>query len=203
MTIENIRFVNEGYVKCKSAFYMAQSSLLSSEAHCFSKGINTLVGDIDSGAWAVSYTLSMYKHCPKDFMLFNQPDVWLNGNNMSLRDFSKFACYIDGTNPLFSSKAPLKKVIQHSLKVSGSNIFLDEIQDIFGLDTFRLEHPISSSGNEVFRAMSAIAYSCGKQVFCFPWMSQNRLCYYGDNISKLLSTLEKLDGIIIFPVGNV
>ena len=108
MKISSIVVKNEGYVHCKSTFYSAQDSLSRYSCYSFSSGINKLIGEIDSGNWAVSYFLSMYKHRPKDFVLFEQPEVFVNNKCVSLNELSEFSCYMDKLDPLFSSVNSVK-----------------------------------------------------------------------------------------------
>ena len=103
---------------------------------------------------------------------------------------------------MFSTKTPVKKLIIRALKTNVCYKSLEEIQELFGLDSNRLERPLSSVGNEAFRAMAAIGYSLGKQVFCFPWMSQKRFQYYNNNVSQLLEILESLGKTVILPLGQ-
>ncbi len=112
----NITIKNDGYVACKSNFYSAQDILSSSECQ-FSSGINKLQGEIDSGAWAISYLLSMYKYSPDDFVLFETPLIIADDVVMSLEEFSKYSCYMDKVYPLFNSKMPINKLIEKSYKV--------------------------------------------------------------------------------------
>ena len=65
----------------------------------------------------------------------------------------------------------------------------------------RFERKLSCVGNEVFKAMSAIGYSHGKQVFCFPWISKMRFDNFHRNITDLLEVLQNLKTIIVLPVG--
>ena len=49
-----------------------------------------LVGEIDSGGWAVSYLLSMLECRPKDFVMSEIPQITVNGEPMSFHELSKF-----------------------------------------------------------------------------------------------------------------
>lgn len=106
MEITCIDTINEGYVHCRSNFYSAFDILSSGAGYHFSVGINKLIGEIDSGVWAISYLLSMYKYRKKDFVLFNQPVVAVNKDPISLNDLSQYTCYMDELYSLFSKKAP-------------------------------------------------------------------------------------------------
>ena len=55
----NLKIKNNGYVYCHSSFFDAEDVLEEKEFE-FSSGINKLVGDIDSGNFAISYLISMY-----------------------------------------------------------------------------------------------------------------------------------------------
>lgn len=50
--------------------------------------------------------------------------------------------------------------------------------------------------------MAAVGYVYGKEIFCFPWLSQNRFDYYHGNITDLLNILEGLKKVVILPVGK-
>ena len=84
MKIDSIHISNSGYVNCRSGFYYSQDILHRSSVYSFSSGINKLIGEIDSGNWAISYLLSMYKYRPKDFILFEQPNAFVNNELISL-----------------------------------------------------------------------------------------------------------------------
>lgn len=200
MKINQIHIINDGYVNCKSVFYSAQN-ILDNARFTFSTGINKLKGEIDSGNWAVSYLLSMYKYRPKDFVLFNEPSVTVNNQYIPMKEFSKFSCYMDKIYPLFSKKASVKKLIMQGLDYSKNNYSINDIKDLFCLSDQRFGRPLAGVGNEIFRAMSAIAFAYNKQIFCFPWLSKMRFDGYHENLTVLLQILEDLKKIVILPVG--
>lgn len=201
MKINNINVQNEGYVHCKSVFYSAHDSLSNCSRYTFSPGINKMIGEIDSGNWAISYLLSMYKHMPKDFTLFENPQIFVNDKSVSLNEFSETSCYMDKLYPLFSDSKSVKKLVVDGLKHSKSKYSTEDIMDMFCLDSERFERPLNQAGNEIFRAMAAIGISYGKEIFCFPWMSRKRFDYYNKNLIHALSVLEKLKKIVILPIG--
>lgn len=202
MKIESINVTNEASVHCRSSFYTAQDSLRTTLNYDFSVGINKLIGEIDSGIWAVSYFLSMYKYRPKDFILFDEPKLKINNMVLSLNDLSRYTCYMDKLYPFFSTKVPIKKLILRSLKRNKLNCSADDIRDIFHMDKDRFERPITGVGNEIFRAMAAIGYVNGKQVYCFPWLSQERFNGYHLHLTDLIDILDKLGMIVIVPIGK-
>lgn len=99
MKIEQISVLNDGHVYCHSVFYFSQDGLSADLNYCFNSGINRLYGEVDSSVWAVSYLLSMYNCRPKDFILFEKPEVIVNDTVMSLKDLSKYSCYMDELYP--------------------------------------------------------------------------------------------------------
>ena len=201
MKINSINIKNEGYVYCKSAFYTAQDSLSNHSCYSFSQGVNKLIGEIDSGNWAISYLLSMYKHRPDDFILFEQPNVAVNNKCISLNELSEFSCYMDKLDPLFSAANSVKEHITQGLDHSKLNYSYDDIKSLFHIDSERFECPINSVGNEIFKSMAAIGFSYKKEIFCFPWLSNKRFESYHENLTTLLQILESLEKTVIIPVG--
>lgn len=201
MKISNIIIKSEGYVYCKSNFYSVQDSLSNDSCYAFSPGINKLIGEIDSGNWAISYLLSMYKHRPEDFLLFGQPKIAVNNNWISLNELSKFSCYIDKVDPLFSTENSVKEHIMQGLDHSKLKCSYDDIKNLFCIDSERFERPLKGVGNEIFKVMAAIGFSYDKEIFCFPWLSNRRFESYHENLTTLLQILEKLEKTVILPVG--
>lgn len=199
MKIDKITVVSDGFVHCRSAFYTSNDLLQGKITHSLVPGLNQLVGDIDSGAWAVSYLLSMYKHKKKDFILFDPARITVNGEDMSLSDFSAYSCYIDKSFPLFSTKKSVKSIVSSELKRRNLDITAEEIKKIFQLSDDRFERPLSGVGNEAYRAMCAIGYAAGKEVFCFPWLSDCRFEYVKVHIMFVASVLESLGKIVVLP----
>ena len=202
MKINKIDIQNEGYVYCQSCFYHAHDGLSADVKYSFSKGINKLYGEVDSGVWAISYMLSMYCYKPKDFVLFNDTQVFVNDMLMTLEDFQKFSCYMDKSYPLFSKNSSIRKLIAKGIKINKLNYSPDEIRDMFCINHNRFERTLKTVGNEMFKCMAAIAYSYNKQVYCFPWLSQHRFQNYHQNITELLEILNRLDKIVIIPIGE-
>jgi len=201
MKIKTIEIHNDGYVFCRSRFYTSHDVWQESTAQ-FTCGTNKMIGEIDCGNWAVSYTLSMYKRRLKDFVLFQSPDVIVNGNSISISKFNQYSCYLDPINPLFSSHQTVEKLICKGIKKSGAKQTAAEIIKLFDLDEQRIKRPLKSTGNEIFRCMGAIGFAYGKQVFCFPWLSKARYNYFSGQIQALLDVLESNKMISIVPIGE-
>lgn len=201
MGINDIRIKNEGYVFCKSSFYSAQDSLSLDLCYTFSRGTNKLIGEIDSGNWAISYLLSMYKHRPEDFVLFEQPEAVVNNKSVSLNELSAFSCYMDPLDPLFDPAVSVKDSVIQGLAYSKQNDSYDAVKNLFYLDSERFERPLNAAGNEIFRSMAAIGFSYKKEIFCFPWLSDRRFESYHENLTALLRIFENLGKTVILPVG--
>lgn len=203
MKIESIEIKNGGYVTCKSGFYTVLDVLdHERKGYKFKLGTNVLTGDIDSGIWAVSYYLSMYTQDTKKFIALNNHEVVVNGNVMDITEFSKYSCYLDEENSLFKSQKSAKKLIASGLKKSGLNYTVEEIKELFELSDARFNRPIKQYGNERFLAMGAVAYANGKQVFCFPWYSEERFNSFHLYPIELIKKLKSLNTITILPISN-
>lgn len=146
--------------------------------------------------------LSMYAHHPKDIILFEEPNILVNDVYMSLKHISKYACYmVNRLDPLFSTYRSVDKIISHEIKKNKLDYSPEEIRKMFRMDAERFTRPIKEIGNERFKAMAAIGYCHGKQVFCFPWLSRHRFDTFHGHLTDLLAILEKLGVIVILPVG--
>lgn len=157
MKIKTIRLKCEGRIRSRSSFYTAQNIISEHDEYVFVNGINSLSGDIDSGTWGVSYLLSLYPYRSKDFCLFRQPELTVNGEAVSLKDFAKYSCYLDDKlYPLFSGNHPAKSIIQKALKKRGSDKTAEDIRALFQLTPERFGRPLKAMGNEKIRAMAAV-----------------------------------------------
>lgn len=134
MKISDISVKSEGTVFCKSRFYSARDSLSGRSRYSFSQGVNKLIGEIDSGNWAISYLLSMYKYRPKDFVLLDQPEVTVNNKHIFIAELSEFSCYMDRLYPLFSTADSVKTQIRRGLNQSKLSCSFDDIKNLFFLD---------------------------------------------------------------------
>ena len=200
--IEKISFSNDANIICKSEFYTCEDILQSYMNFEFSKGINKLVGEIDSGIFAISYSLSMYDIAVSKKDFFTPPMITVNEDCIELSKFAPKCCYLDRAYPLFSSRATVRKLVRSGLKRSGINQSADEICDMFNIERFRFDKPIKCTGNEKFKAMAAVGYAYAKDVFCFPWLSRMRFEAFHNHMPMLLNTLEQLGKIVILPIGN-
>ena len=202
--IKEIIVYNSGYINCKSNFYTSHDTLQERDVYQFNSGVNRLFGDIDSGIWGISYLLSMYNIDINSKALFNPHIALVDGKEVHLSELSKRCCYLDHKHyPLFSSKRKsVRKLIESGIKKSGTSLTCDEIANMFLLDNCRIERPIYCVGNERFRAMAAVGFAFGKEVFCFPWLSKKMIDYYGNNINLLLELLESIGVVAIVPSGR-
>lgn len=201
MIINNLTIKNEGYVYCKSDFYSAVDILSRDSCFSFSVGVNSLMGEIDSGNWAISYLMSMYTYRSKDFILFGNSEIMVNDELISLRRFNEFSCYMDKLYPLFSNDICVKELVKQGLEYHKSDFSCDDIKNIFNIDDERFKRPLTETGNEIFKAMAAVSIANNKQVFCFPWLSYSRFQSYHENIKYVLKVLDDLKKIVIVPIG--
>lgn len=201
MKIDQILIYNEGYVHCHSKFYSSHDIIASKDIYNFDKGINIVHGDIDSGIWAISYLLSMYCHSPEDFVIFKQPIAIVNNQHMPLEEFAKYSCYMDCSYPLFSLNDPVNLVVKKLIISNELDYSPDDIRNLFEIDKERFGRPLLGLGNNIYRAMAAIGYCQGKQVFCFPWFSNVRYRILEENLLNVCEQLSSLNMIAILPIG--
>ena len=202
MKIKSIIIQNEGFVHCKSNFYSSHDILNYDTCYEFKLGVNKIIGEIDSGNWAISYLLSMYTHQPNDFVLFREPILTLNDKKVSINEISNISCYMDKIYPLFSDTRSVKSIIVQGLQHNQLNYTYEDIRNLFCIDCERFNKPLTGLGNEIFKAMAAIGFSYKKELFCFPWLSSKRFANYYENLTVVLKVLESLQKIVIMPTGK-
>ena len=196
MKIDNISIEVDGFVKCISCFYTVEDVISTVKEFFFKVGENKLLGSIDSGIFAISYLVGTEKS--KKSVLGNSI-VKINNEASTFDELHKYSCYIDTSYPLFSSGKSVKSLIIKGLKKSKSKNKYEEIKNLFCLDDERIDRPLKACGNEKIRAMAAIGYAFGKQVFCFPWLSKRRYSYFYNHIKYAVDTLTSLGAIVIVP----
>lgn len=201
MEMKSIYVQGHGYIHCHSGFYSSEDILPEYNEYSFSKGINRLYGEIDSGNWAVSYLLSMYKKRSKDFTIFEGTGILVNDNEMKLEDFLKYSCYMDNLYPLFSTNKRIDQIVAAGISKNKLDCSPDDVRDMFEIYSGRFQRPLKATGNERFKMMAAIGYVYGKEVFCFPWMSQKRFYGFHGHLTYALEKLEQLGKTVILPLG--
>lgn len=93
MNIKKLDIVSQGggTVNCRSRFYSAFSGFPYLKTFHFTVGKNVLYEEIDSGAWALCYAMSMYG-IDKEIQITNEPDIRLNGNLCTLSELAPHCC---------------------------------------------------------------------------------------------------------------
>ncbi len=195
MKVDNILITANGFVKVESCFYSVEDVINRQEYH-FSQGENMLFGEIDSGIFGISYLIGMNKI--KNATLFD-PIVRINREQSSLNEIHKLSCYIDTLYYLFSSQKSVEKLISEGLKKTKNPMSCEQIVELFKLDSQRIPRPVKACGNEKYRAMAAIGYSFGKQIFCFPWFSSVRYKHLYRHIKYASKVLSSLGCVVIIP----
>lgn len=192
----------DAFCICKSEFYQTFSSISDTLTHEFSKGINTFNCEIDDKYFAISYLLSRYGRTKKGMIVYETPEVYIDGKSSTLEELGEKCCYIDSKYFEFSHRKSTRKLVEKGLSKSGIKMSADEIRDKFMITDFRFERNPGYTGNERFKAMAAVAYAFGKDVFCFPWFSRTRFDGFHRNLSDLMEILESLGKIVILPLGR-
>ena len=199
MKINQIDAQIDAYISCQSIYYRVLDSVEATKTYTFSVGPNFLLGEIDSGNWAVSYILSMY---PSEKNMIFHSNINVNGKPASIKSISQSACYMDISYPLFSSKKSVYNLIRKGIKRNHLPITAEEVCELFLIDSQRATRPVKAVGTEQFKCMAAIGYVHNKTIFCFPWLSRTRYDNYHNHMPELCEILEKLEVISIIPIGQ-
>ena len=191
---------NNGYITCRCE-HEAMMSHLNDFARelTFTIGVNVLRSEPDSGSWALSYMLSMYRHRPHDFIM-DPPSIKVDGQSVTLRELTKSACYLDTLDPLFSSRRrSVESLVTAGIRKNKLSVSPREIMELCGMTECGINRPVNATGTEKLNAMAAIGHCWGRHVFCLPWMSKNSVCGFGLHMDALLKGLTTLGHIVIYP----
>lgn len=188
----------DGIVNFKKSFY-GGSCILYESAFEFSSGVNMLIGDIDMKARAISYIIPI-RTASISHIYTQKFYAELRGEPISRKELAKKACFM--TPAYFSRRKTVRQLVEKGLKKEKSSLTAEEVRDMFELDKGRFERRLNCTGNEVVRAMAAVAFSQGKDIICFPWMTKAEFDSYNMNMPWALDKLEALGKIIIFPRGK-
>lgn len=198
--MKEINIKNEGYIFCKSSFYSVLD-ILENQTFDFTVGINKLVGEIDSGIFGISYLISMYDSVDKK-SIFLPLEAKVDGINTKLSELAKQSCYMDVSYPLFSSNKSTISLIGRGLKKSKLPYTVNDIINMFDIQSKNHLRSIKQTGNEKIKIMAAVGFAFGKEIFCFPWMSKTRYKSFNKHIDISLNILSKNNKIVILPIGN-
>ena len=194
----NISFNNSAWIYCKSRYYTCYDAIDESRFFTFETGLNSLIGEIDSGIFAISYILSMGGVSKRAFFA-TSPVVTVDGKEMGLSEFSALSCYVDESYPLFSKRRTVRQMINEGLRRSKLTLTADNIIELFKLSGDRVDRRLNEGGNERFRAMVAICFANNRKVFCFPWMSESKVNDLKGHILPIIDVLSKHRAVIILP----
>lgn len=136
----------------------------------------------------------------REFLLLNAR-ILVNDNEMKLEEFLKYSCYMDKLYPLFSTNKRIDQIVAAGISKNKLDCSPNDVRDMFGIDSGRFQRPLRGTGNEKFKMMAAIGYVYGKEVFCFPWMSQKRFYGFHGHLTYALEKLEQLGKTVILPLG--
>ena len=195
----SIEFIGDGYVHCISV-WGEYSTCFDRARYTFDRGITLLNGDVDSGAWGISYLLSMYDKNNKSIVLF-KPELYMDGIACEFGDIKEKACYMDPSNPLFNKELTVREMVEMGLSKNHINMNVEEILEKIPITPCRFERKLSGVGNERFRCMAAIGYANKKTIYCFPWMSKNRFIYYHRNLTDVLNILGNMNNTVLMPTN--
>lgn len=191
-----------GHFHCKSKYNTSFVTVNKFNAS-FESGVTVLRGDIDSAGWALCYALNFA--ADKESFAEKDTAVYLDGTPYTLEAFSQKAGYIDscGRDSRKDDRVTVRQHVERALRENGLNFTVDDIKTAFQLTDSRFQSPLMENGNEALRAVAAIEFAKGKDVFCFPWFSVKMLCYYAEHIRAICNFLNQQGKIVLLPTSYV
>lgn len=197
-----------GSYNCVSRLYEAHSTVCVQQL-TLKSGVNVLFGDIDSGGWGISRAMSMpenfkyrgrkYRAFPCPYPVAAQSEIYVDGRESCFEELGKTSCYLDCAHKLYRPGFAVKASVEKGLKISGLAYNAQDIMGMFEIAPFRFERPLKAVGNECWRAMAAIGFANGKQIFCFPWLSAKMVEYFYYQLTAPMNKLAELGATVVLP----
>jgi len=206
------RFVDMyGSVKCRFASDVYWSSIRE-YSYTFTPGAYALVGQIDDGGWALSYSLAPIKKKDVYINKWVSPDHGIPESKFFIDDREVSLAYIQSIshhlgyynkNKFASCNKSARKQLTKAIKKGTSKYSFAELQEMFGLSEGRIDRPLHMTSREAWRITAAVGLAQGKKIFCFPWKSNNYIIGGVVYALEILAKIAKEEGcILLMPLEN-
>lgn len=170
--------------------------------HVFEKGkVYGIVGECGAGGWGISYNLAGREN-------FIKGEIKIDGQLVTLKELQQVGwCVGDGMprSGLFSKSKSVFRQLQDGMNTSNEKkLSVNDIVNKFNLSNDRLNLKVEEYSWEKWRASIAIGYSCGKKLFCFPWLNTRFIndLILNAGIHICVDILKNDGGIVIIPTEN-
>lgn len=167
----------------------------------FIPGIYILSGDIDEGGFALSYLLG--GTCTKkQLSLFNQGEVFIDNQPISLLNLKNIGCYLGDHKNKKSQYLSVKKQVEYALRKSKLPYQAEDIRVLFHIDESIFEKPLNTVGITIWQCIAAIGFAKGKKLYSFPWFSSEMLTFYEKMFQFILPVLKENNCTVMIPATN-
>ena len=188
-------------------------SHIHKNSYSFGPGAYALIGQIDDGGWAFSYSLSPINKkdvCINRLASSGENDTniskfFINDKEVSLTCLQSISCLLGcyNKNRFAACNKSARKQLTKAIKNGTSKYSLNELQQLFGLSEERMDRPLYKTSREAWRITAAIGLAEGKKIFCLPWKS-NQYVVGGVQYSLeiIAKVIKKEGGILLMPLEN-
>lgn|GEM_PF-1369777 len=184
-----------GSAYCRSQQYSAREAFLPITYHFLPGKVYGLISDFGCGSWALSCCLGGRGEAETTGTLF------VNNQAARREDLAKHACFVgektfEGVN-FEQNLLSAAECIQKALDISKLNYTPEEIKKMFDLSSERFHRDLASVSGEIYPISTAIGFSLGKEIFCYPWMNTHDAARHLDK--KLFDILKANNKTILLP----
>lgn len=176
------------------------TDILYSDHFKFQGGrIYSIIGEIGSGGWAISYLLSGKIPIEKE-------GLFINGGKITVGEYLDIGWYVGEGSPNkqgFYNDRSVRKQIRRGLRQSKLGVLEDDIISKFDLSRERLDCKFSYLSWERWKASAAIGYAYGKKLYCFPFLNTAILnnIITNSHLANYLNELKNDGACIIIPTS--
>lgn len=191
-----------GFAICKFRNNMIYPSDTPRFSYTFKPGAYALVGQIDNGGWAFTYSLTA-KH-KKELVIEKSSKFAMDGQPVSIDQVRSLSYYVGHytTKDTRFRHLTAKRMLEKAIQKKHSSFSMDQLKYMLGLTEERFCTPLSHTGNEAWRITAAEGLALGKQIFCYPWMSNQYFKSYAYLSEKLAGICIQNNCILLMPLEN-
>lgn len=197
--IDSIRVEDyQDLVNCRSFLYQSRESFLKCSFQLFAGKAYGIASDFGCGSWGLVTCLAGQGSV--DY----SGSVFLNERIVSPIELMQYSCFIsENYFPTVNSTQNLltpRKCIEKALSISKQPYSVSDIKVIFNLSDSRFERPLENVSGEIWQISTAVNFSLGKDIFCYPWLNEYDISWFEIACkSRVIDFLKSKGKIILVP----
>lgn len=201
--MNSLKIINySAFAICRFRDNMIYPSRTPQFSYTFKPGAYALIGQIDNGGWAFAYSLAAKSK--KDLVIEDSATFAVNGQSASLDQVRSLAHYVGHykTRETRFRHLTAKSMLEKAMRKGQPAFSMEQLKEMLGITEERYRRPLPYTGNEAWRITAAEGLALGKQIFCYPWMSNQYFKSYAYLSERLADICVQNNCILLMPLEN-